>query len=176
MNARAEIDTERGRITLPGYRYPARKTRVLERTDIVEIVDWFPPAILTTSGEFLFVPRGKLDDVQAYCAAHDVPFTKRYDVWGDLLDPFLDTEFSDQAQQATRQRLRERGGLSDREIDELRARVEAPMLSFTAVTWEWQFYGLFDVLTAMKPRMFLGRKKWMTFYDEAMEIAFRAFA
>jgi len=145
----------------------------LERDDIVEIIDWLPPAIVTTSGELLLVSRTELDALKAFCARYDVPFNQRYDVWSDLLDPFLDTEFSDDMKTATRLRLKERGRLTDCEIDRIRNAVERKMLRRTALTWEWQQYGLADVLIAMRPKLWIGRSKWAAFYAEAMEIGLR---
>ena len=146
----------------------------MERSDIVEIVDWFPPVIVSTAGEALLISRTELDGLKALCAQHNIPFTKRYDVWSDLLDPFLDTEFSPEDQDANRQRLNERGHLTDVEIDAIRAEVEKKMLRLTGLTWEWQHYGLADVLSAMKPKTWIGRQKWTAFYAQAMEISVRA--
>lgn len=121
----------------------------------------------------LLVSRTLIDELQAFCRTHEIAFTERYDVWGDLLDPFLDTEFSSDVQEANRQRLKERGRLTDAEIDAIRANVEKKMLMLTGLTWEWQHYGLCDVLEAMKPKTWIGRQKWAVFYAEAMEICLR---
>ncbi len=168
------IDTERGRVTLPRYSFPARKTRVLERGEITEIIDWYPPAIVTTGREVLLASRMELEGLKAFCGEHGIPFTRRYDVWADLLDPFLDTELSTEDQAANRQRLKERGSLTDTEIDAIRAKVDKRMMWMTAATWEWQHYGLYDVLSAMKPKLFFGRASWRAFYAQAMEIALRS--
>jgi len=167
------IDIQRGRVTLPRYPFPARKTRVIQRDDITEVIDWFPPAIVTTNRELLLASRAELENLQAFCREHDIPFTQRYDVWGDLLDPFLDSEFSSEDQAANRKRLRDRGLLTDLEIDDIRGQVERKMLRLTGLTWEWQHYGLSDVLTVMKPRTWIGRKKWAAFYAEAIEVSLR---
>jgi len=119
------------------------------------------------------VSRVQLDALQAYCRQYDVPFTQRYDVWSDLLEPFLDTEFEVEHQESTRKRLRERGLLSDVEIDAIRAKVEDRMLRRTVLTWEWVHYGLYDVLLAVKPRLPIARRRWLAFYSEAMEICLR---
>lgn len=165
-----ETDMRQGSLTLPGYPFPRRATRRLERADIVEVIDWFPLAVLTRAGEFLFVSREQLDNLKAFCAATGIPFTNRFDVWGCLLDPFLDTEFSEEFQRATDTRIEE-CGLSREEIVAIRAEVESPMLRHTARTWEWQHYGLYDVLYAVKPVLPAGRAKWRAFYGRAMEIA-----
>ncbi len=168
------IETERGRVTLPRYPFPARKTRVLERGDISEIIDWYPPAIVTKGGEVLLASRTELESLKTFCREHGIPFTRRYDVWADLLDPFLDTELSSEDQAANRKRLKERGSLTDAEIDAIRAKVDKRMMWMTVATWEWQHYGLYDVLSAMKPKFFSGRASWRSFYAQAMKIALRS--
>lgn len=145
----------------------------MEVDDISEVIDWYPPAIVTKTGELLLVPRTEVDGLQALCRENSIPFTQRYDVWSDLLDPFLDTEFSPEDQAENRGRLKERGLLTDGEIDATRAKVEHKMLWLTGLTWEWQHYGLSHVLVAMKPKTWIGRKKWLAFYSEAMEISRR---
>ncbi len=169
----ADIDAMRGRIILPRYLFPASEMRVLECGDMAEIVDWSPPAILTRQGEFLFIPAEQQDALQAFAREQSIPVTRRYDVWSDLLDPFLDTEFSEEATMATQVRLRERGQLTDTEIAGIRKTVGTRMLALTAQTWEWQSYGLYDALTAMKPWTSLRRNRWLEFYAGAMEIARR---
>ena len=168
------IEIQRGRVTLPRYPFPTLKTRVLERSDIVEVVDWFPPVIVTTAGEVLLISRTELDELKALCTHQNVPFVQRYDVWSDLLDPFLDTEFSPEFQDANRQRLNQRGNLTDVEIDSIRAEVEEEMLQLSGLAWEWLHYSLADVLSAMKPKTWIGRQKWIAFYVRAMEISMRA--
>lgn len=167
-----QFDIKRGRIILPRYSYPASGPRAFERPEIVEIIDWYPLALLTTDGEFVLIDRDKRDAAIAFCAAGDVPFTARYDVWSDLLEPFLDTEHSEDWQVKTDAAIR-RAGFSDAEITDIRARVQEPMLSMTAITWEWTHYGLSDVLVAMKPGLIPNQQKWADFYAEAMEIAGR---
>jgi len=121
----------------------------------------------------LLVSRMELASLNTFCREHRLPFAKRYDVWADLLDPFLDTELSTEDQAASRQRLKERGSLTDAEIDAIRAQVDKRMMWMTVATWEWQHYGLYDVLCAMKPKTWFGRREWTAFYADAMRIGTR---
>ena len=128
---------------------------------------------MTTGSELLLVSRTHLDALQKICQRHDIPLVQRYDVWSDLLDPFLDTEFSLDSQKANIQRLKEHGSLTDDEIIDLRKKVEGKMVRHTALTWEWQHYGLADLLAVMKPKLGFGRERWAEFYGEVMEISLR---
>ena len=73
----------------------------------------------------------------------------RIDIWGLLLDPFLDTEFSREQQEQTLQ-LRGRCGISSAEVEAIRARVEPAMISynFDSMLWDWVHLGLTDILDA----------------------------
>ncbi len=155
-------------------RYPlprSGRTGVILATDLVEVcVGWAPPAVRTRSGEFLFVPAPQAPELAAFATKHRLPFVRRADVWAALLEPFLDTQHSPEFEQGTLRFLSEQG-LTEEEVAGLRNRVGARMLSLTAVTWEWVYYGLFDVLEAMRPRLFPAGRRFATFYDEAMAIA-----
>lgn len=157
-------------MTLPGYPYPTRGTRVLRAADMVEVVNWITPVIRMGDGEFLCPPHGTSADLTLWCAAQGIPVIDRYDAWADLLDPFLDTEFSPEVQQRTMARLAAAGFDADRVAD-LRARVEKAMLHRTFLSWEWVYYGLGDVLVAMKPVVWTRSARWRGFYAEAMAVA-----
>ncbi|MFD3701591.1 hypothetical protein ACFWUP_00435 [Nocardia sp. NPDC058658] len=101
------------------------------------------------------------------------------DIWGDLLEPFLDTSFDDEHQRRTETRLR-RAGVSAEEIVEIRGRVERAMLSynFDSMLWDWTYLGLYDLLSAANgvlarpaARAKLGDPA--QFYHWAMRIAVR---
>jgi len=164
------IDYEADRLILPQYPFPLRKTRILRPEDIVENLTWISPALRITGGEFLCVAYDEKEALAQWCAEHDIASNRRYDAWSDLLDPFLDTEFSPEDRQRTLDRLAA-AGLDVRTVAALRGRVEKPMINVTVWSWEWIYYGLHDVLRAMQPRIWPRRKGWLCFYDEAMAVA-----
>lgn len=127
-----------------------------------------PPAVLTTEGEWLFLPASQREELGAFVERHGLRVVQREDVWMLLLEPFLDTEFSEEIQAKTMQRLAALG-LSASEVARIRGQVERQMLTYTAITWEWMYYGLFDVLQAMAT--FGSRQKFGDFYREAMRLA-----
>ena len=130
-----------------------------------------PPAVLTTEGEWLFIPATQREDLSAFAARQGLPVVQREDVWMLLLEPFLDTEFSEEIQARTMARLAAHG-LPASEVARIRGEVERQMLAYTAITWEWMYYGLFDVLQAMAT--FGSRRKFGDFYREAMRLALKA--
>ena len=136
-----------------------------------------PPEVRTKSGETLFVSATQRQDLEQFCQAYQVPIRKRQDVWGDLLEPFLDTQFTVQHQAATLVRLHD-AGLTDAEIDQIRAKVGPLMLAYNAYYWDWHHLGLADLLVAAigdwlpeHERAALGATA--SFYSWAMGIANR---
>jgi len=168
LSIRYESDT----VILPRYPFPARATRRVATADIVEVIDWISPAIRTVEGEFLCVRYDAKAGLHAWSAARGVPVVKRYDAWADLLDPFLDTEFTPEDQRHTLDRLAA-VGLNEAAVMALRERLEKPMIQRTVWGWEWIHYGLADVLDTMKPLVWTRGKRWRAFYDEAMAVAAR---
>lgn len=106
-----------------------------------------PPEVRTKAGEVLFVSATQRQDLERFCQASQIRIRKRPDVWGDLLEPFIDTEFTPQQQAATLSRLHQ-AGLTDAEIEQIRARVRPLMLAYNALHWDWYHLGLADLLDA----------------------------
>jgi hypothetical protein len=88
------------------------------------------------------------EELERFCRASQVPIRKRPDIWGDLLEPFADTEFTPQYEAVTLSRLHQ-AGLTGTEIDQIRARVGPLMLACNAFHWDWAHLGLADLLDAV---------------------------
>jgi hypothetical protein len=154
---------------------------VVSCSDIREALpEMWPPEIRTQSGEVLFVPATQKDQLLAAAARHALPIVRRIDVWALILEPFLDTEFSEQSQQRTIEILHE-NGISRELCEALRQEFEPAMYHYNFATflWEWVHLGLYDLFSAMSSvssNLLAGRKgrSFATFYWEAMEIANRA--
>lgn len=106
-----------------------------------------PPEIRTLSGETLFVSAVQREDLERFCRASQIPIRKRPDIWGDLLEPFVDTEFTPEHEVAIQNRLHQ-AGLTDSEISRIRAKVRPLMLAYNALHWDWFHLGLADLLDA----------------------------
>ncbi|MFD3745473.1 hypothetical protein [Nocardia sp. NPDC058633] len=108
-----------------------------------------PPELRTEHGETLFVVASDGSSLDDFCHRDAIAVRRRPDIWGDLLEPFLDTWFDPEHQRATEQRL-VRAGLSSAEIVEIRRRVEPAMMSynFDSMLWDWVYLGLHDLLSA----------------------------
>jgi hypothetical protein len=143
-----------------------------------------PPEIRTVSGETLFISAQQREELERFCRASQIPTRKRPDIWGDLLEPFLDTEFTPEHEAATLSRLHH-AGLTETEVSQVRARVGPLMRAYNAIHWDWCHLGLADLLDAITTETLPGHSSpWLrveqvrselgeiaSFYAWAMRIA-----
>ncbi len=139
----------------------------------------FPPEIRTKSEEILFITDIKDEELKKVALNNNIDLVLRVDVWSYILEPFLDTEFTEEQQERTLQVLEE-NNISRQECKKLRDFVEQAMTAynFTSGLWEWVHLGLFDLLLAFSGflsghRHKLSDEKFKMFYHQAMEIANR---
>ncbi|MBY0550075.1 MAG: hypothetical protein K2W95_22560 [Candidatus Obscuribacterales bacterium] len=158
--------------------YPAGKITAQEIADVG--ISCAPPEIRLKKCETIFVPASDREKLKTWCEKNAVPLVDRLDVWGLLLDPFLDTEFSPEQQERTLQLLAQ-CGIPPAESAAIRARVERVMISYNvdSMLWEWVNLGLTDILDAYggklaSPVHRLSQHQYSNFYAYAMEIASRA--
>ncbi|GLY46753.1 hypothetical protein [Lentzea sp. NBRC 102530] len=141
------------RIVFASYRFPWASVAphgVLRAADVRDVSSGFSPfEIRTVSGETLFLT-GDSAGLKAFCLRHSVPEVARFDVWGNLLEPFLDTSFDAAHVAATDARLRG-VGLTQSDVDSIRARVRPLMEAYNldSMLWEWAHLGLYDLLDAL---------------------------
>lgn len=109
--------------------------------------DPYPPQLRLIDDRTIFVSRDHRAELADGLSRAGVPVRKRPDVWVDLLEPFLDTEYGQASRARCEGRLRSHG-FTDREIHDIRRRVRTRMLAMTMLTWEWCGYSHVDVLRA----------------------------
>ena len=165
---------EPGVMTLEGYPFARgeRPSRLPAETLEEVCVGWFPPAVRTREGEYLFVSGEQARELAGFASRHGIPFVRRADVWSFILEEFLDTGFPPELRERSLRYL-EQHGVGRAETQAMRELVGKRMLALTAVTWEWQHYGLYDVLGAMEPFTFTTGWSFERFYEEAMRLANR---
>ncbi|UTW66314.1 hypothetical protein KFE94_16940 [bacterium SCSIO 12643] len=87
------------------------------------------------------------------------------DHWALICEEFLDTELEEEEQERIQNRLTAHG-FSIEEIKRIKDRIRLRMLIRTYASWEWVYYGQFDVLSELWPLS--AKKYWWT-----MDIALR---
>lgn len=108
-----------------------------------------PSEVWLESGETLFVPAPGGDGLRAFGASHGLRDRIGIDVWGLLLEPFIDSEIgTEEAARSLRALLEV--GLDESTIEAIRVEVSASMVAYNFVSglWEWCHLGLFDLLSA----------------------------
>jgi predicted metal-dependent HD superfamily phosphohydrolase len=137
---------------------------------ITEISFSYPPQVRLINGEILFVPQTSKLALIEFINAHDVPVVRRRAVWGDLLDPFVDTS-EDQDTIDNQFAWFASIGLTRSAVDEWRKEVAVAMIAYNFGTglWEWGGLDLHDVLQAQ--RAGLSKESFAQFYARAMQLA-----
>nr|MDO8079203.1 hypothetical protein [Candidatus Freyarchaeota archaeon] len=159
----------------PSSVYPNKK---IYANEILEIDLKAAPPALRIKNELIFVSARCLDQLGAFAKKNNIPIIERYDIWDSILEPFLDTEFSEEHKQITLQNLK-KFGLDEALIQKWRKRVSGPMVAYNFGTglWDWVHLGQWDLLQAHK--LFLGTRineeEFTKLYWESMEIALRAY-
>ncbi len=158
----------------PSSVYPSGK---IDYAAISEIdADAAPPEI-RTSREIFFIPATMKEELRRVAAHHGISTVKRIDVWDLLLEPFLDTEFTEEQQERSLKRLEE-CGIRREESTEVRRFVARAMeaYNFDSMLWDWCHLGLSDALDAFRGvlsgrRHRLSPRQYEAFYWRAMELA-----
>lgn len=129
----------------------------------------FPPTI-RVGDELIFVPAPQKGALAVFANTHQIPIVKREDIWGLILEPFLDTDYTKDNDEKLAVWL-EKLGLSREAVFSLRQEVKMQMLkyNFDTMLWEWTFLGLADVLKAMWAKY--DNEQFADFYKRAMAIA-----
>ncbi len=141
----------------------------------------FPPELRTRRGETLFVPAKQREDLVKHADAVGVKVRRSLDVWGLLLQPFLDTSF-DPPEVARVNELLASLGVSGDLRERIRRRIGPLMRAFNLDSglWEWTHLGLDDLLAAVNgapiihdKRLVPGPARRARLYRWAMAIAER---
>ncbi len=138
--------------------------------DIIDInLDSAPPTV-RVGKELIFISAMEREKLAQFASAHHIPVIKRPDLWDWLLEPYLDTEYTDETHQRLAALLAGYG-LTEDKVEDIRKEVENQMYkyNFDTMLWEWAHLGAVDVLCAMRPKY--GNERFAYFYHYVMSIA-----
>lgn len=128
-----------------------------------------PPEVHTRTGETLFVWAYLRNELEATAKKNSIPIVRPlFDVWSNILEPFLDKELTDADERRILKQLA-RAGLSESEVMQIRERVGAPMAALSLVLWDGWYFGLCHLLDMMQAAM--EPDEYRELYAEAMRIA-----
>lgn len=138
-----------------------------------------PVEIRTNRGEVLLVPAVDKDAMLAAARERSIPCVRRVDVWGLILEPFVDTEFTEEHDARTRTALAE-SGIEDATCTRLRSRLARIVGDYNfKFIWNWWGLSLFHAFDAIQFCGSIGVSQAMSddeytrFYWEAMELSER---
>jgi len=128
------------------------------------------PLTIKVRNELVFISTEQRNEVEIFATRNRLPLVKRPEVWDWILEPFLDTEYTDERDKRLGKLLSDYG-LDEPKVWALREEVGVPMLkyNFDTMLWDWCSLGLYDVLGAM--RIKYKGDEYDRFYRLAMEIA-----
>ena len=150
-----------------------RSRQAVFRADQIDDIDCkFNPAI-RMNDELISLPDTMKSELKNFAQRNGIKTVERLSVWSWILEPFLDTEYTNETDQRCT-RMLENCGLTADQVQSLRKEIETQMLkyNFDTMLWEWCFLGLDDVLRAMRTKY--NRDEFRDFYKRAMSIALLA--
>lgn len=128
------------------------------------------PPTFRVDNELIYLTTEKKVELEEFAIRNNIKTTERQMIWGWILEPFLDTEFTTETDQRLT-KLLENYSLTADQIKYLRAEVETQMLkyNFDTMLWEWGGFDALDVLKAMRTKY--NKEEFENFYKRVMVIA-----
>ena len=129
----------------------------------------YPPTF-RVGNELIYLTSEKKVELEEFATRNNIKTIERPMIWGWILEPFLDTEFTTETDQRLT-KLLENYGLTANQVKSLREEVETQMLkyNFDTILWEWGGFDALDVLKAMRTKY--KKEEFDNFYRRVMEIA-----
>ncbi len=142
-----------GIFTMENYPFPQLISQPVKLSDIESIIfDRYPVELWMKNGDIVFFPREQIQLLYEVNQTQPLPFESRIDVWGLLLEIYLDTSFTAEDKSRTAALLLEVG------IDSTQAKELRHFASCVGTAnffwWEWSHLGLFDLFLAMSKSLF----------------------
>lgn len=128
------------------------------------------PSTMKVGNELIYIAFEKKAALENFATINKIKTTQRPMIWGWILEPFLDTEFTVEEAQRSVNFLAS-FGLTAKQVQLLRAEVEVQMMkyNFDSMLWEWAGFDFSDVLRSMRPKY--NKEQFNDFYKRVMKIA-----
>jgi hypothetical protein len=148
----------------------AYQQTIFKTNQINEIDFKSHPPTFRVGNELIFLTSEKKVELEEFAKKNNIKTVERPMVWGWILEPFLDTEFTPETDERLTKLLNNYGFTIDL-IKSLRTEVETQMLkyNFDTMLWEWGGFDASDVLRAMRTKY--KKDEYEDFYKRVMEIA-----
>ena len=141
------------------------------KTNQIDDIDFksYPPTF-RVGNELIYLTSEKKVELEEFAKKNNIKTIERPMIWGWILEPFLDTEFTTETDQRLT-KLLESYGLTTDQVKSLRTEVETQMLkyNFDTMLWEWGGFDALAVLKAMRTKY--KKEEFGDFYRRVMELA-----
>lgn len=146
------------------------KEATLNASSIDDIDTTGHPPTVKTGNELIFVGAKQRNELIKFATDNAIKTVKREDIWSWILEPFLDTEYTNETNNALNKLLAEYG-LNEKSVCSLRQEVKIQMLkyNFDTMLWDWVNLNAPDVLRAMRTKY--NTEEYRKFYRKVMDIA-----
>lgn len=124
--------------------------------------------VLRVGDELIYLPDWPKGALVEFCQRHNVTMRARYDVWSDILAPYVDTSFPKVAVAARSKRLKVAGFGAIR-VFKTRLIVAVPILLFQGIAGEWTGLYHYDLMYSFRMLRLFGL--YGVAYRAAMRIA-----
>jgi len=150
----------------PSLVYPSK---TIKASEIRAMSIDFGICKLYLADDIVFVSAEKKEALAKFAERNSVELTEHSWNWDWILEPYLDTELTEEGAQRVLERLYE-SGFEKQEVDTIRAEVGKQMYkyNFDTMLWDWCSLGLSDVLSAMRAKY--NKEDFRDFYKRAMDI------
>ncbi|WP_299245060.1 hypothetical protein [uncultured Aquimarina sp.] len=150
----------------PSLAYPEK---LIKASEIDAICIEFGASKIRISDDIVFVSAEKKDQMKIFAERNNIPLSLYSWNWDWILEPYLDTEFTEENKKLTTERLHE-NGLNTIEVDAIRKEIGKQMYryNFDTMLWDWCSLSLQDVLSAMRAKY--NKEEFREFYKKAIEI------
>ncbi len=150
----------------PSIAYP---NRIIKANEIDSLSVDYGTCKIYISNDIIFVSAEKKEELKEFAKINKINLTKHSWNWDWILEPYLDTEFTQENEQRVLERLAE-NGIENKEVNQIRDEVGIQMFkyNFDTMLWNWCSLGLIDVLSAMRTKY--NRNEFREFYKRAIEI------
>ncbi len=141
------------------------------KTNQIDDIDFksYPPTFRVNQ-ELIFLTSEKKVELEEFAKKNNIKSVERPMIWGWILEPFLDTEFTKETDERLT-KLLNNYGLTIDQLKSIRTEVETQMLkyNFDTMLWEWVGFNASDVLRAMRTKY--KKDEFEDFYKRVMKIA-----
>ncbi len=150
----------------PSVAFPEK---LINATEIDTISIDYGNSKINIKNDIVFVSAEKKDELRIFAKQNNIPLSPHNWNWDWILEPYLDTEFTEESKKLTMNRLCE-NGFDVTEINTIRKEVGKQMYryNFNTMLWEWYSLSLLDVLSAMRVKY--DKEEFREFYKRAIEI------